>query len=114
MLKGAKDLWILKIYKFVYVDLNYLKKLHEIDNEVFYSEKRNYERKPFLGILVNVDGKEFAIPFTSAKAKHIKYRDETEYNYRIFEIIDIRNNYVGENDILIDVTDTFYLRSKNI
>ena len=55
--------------KFVNVDINYLKKLHEISNEVYYKES-DYQNKPYLGVLLSSDSFKYVIPLTSAKEKH--------------------------------------------
>ena len=73
-------------FKFVLLNLSYIKKLYEIDKEVFFNQNPKYELKPYLGILITNNGREYAIPLTSAKSKHAKWRDVTEDNYRIYEI----------------------------
>ena len=38
--------------QFVYIDMDYLKKLNEVETEIFYDENNaNYKEKPHLGIL---------------------------------------------------------------
>ena len=40
--------------QFVYIDMDYLKKLNENEPEIFFDEKNeNYKEKPHLGILLN-------------------------------------------------------------
>jgi protein AbiQ len=59
---------------FINIDQNYLKKLHDVCSEVYYKES-GYESKPYIGILVNNNGKKYVIPLSSAeegdKVKHI-------------------------------------------
>lgn len=50
------------------VDVEYVKKLHDIDSEVFYSN--NYNTKPYVGIVIIQDRYNYFIPLTSAKPKH--------------------------------------------
>ena len=52
--------------KFVNVDMAYLKHLHEVCTEVFY-KPTNYDNKPYLGILINNNGRKYVLPLTSAK-----------------------------------------------
>ena len=46
-----------------------MKALFDSCNEVFYQPK-NYNNKPYLGILIHENGREYAIPLTSVKNKH--------------------------------------------
>ena len=59
---------------FVNVNTEYIKALHEADSEVQYS-KIGYDEKPFLGILVAQSETKYVIPLTSAKKKHLKWKD---------------------------------------
>ena len=45
-----------KDFGFYLIDEPYLKYLHNIDEEVRGDEYKDYERKPFVGILAQVDG----------------------------------------------------------
>ena len=101
-------------FKIVNVDLNYLKKLNEADNEVMYKNNQEYQKKPFLGILVTNNERQYVIPFTSAKEKHKLWKDSHSSYYRIYEIIDIRTDVYNSNDILVNVTNTSMLRNRNI
>ncbi len=95
---------------FIKIDINYIKKLYFVDNEVFYNSDPNYDKKPYLGILINNDGREYAIPLTSAKSKHAAWRDESESNFRIYEIIDIRTVDINNDDIVVDVNESYLLK----
>lgn len=101
-------------FKIVHVDLDYLKALHDVDNEVMYRDNTQYAKKPFLGILVTNDGKKYVIPFTSAKEKHKKWSDVNQSYYRIYEIIDTRSATYDSKDIIVDITNTSILSSKGI
>jgi protein AbiQ len=103
-----------KDFKFVYIDQSYLKLLHKVDSEIFYSEETDYTKKPYLGILLTENSKEYVIPLTSAKEKHKRWRDVTSSNYRIYEIIDVRKNVVDDNDIIVDIENIDILKNKNI
>ena len=97
-------------FKFVLLNLSYIKKLYEIDKEVFFNQNLKYELKPYLGILITNNGREYAIPLTSAKPKHAKWRDVTEDNYRIYEIIDTRIAKIKNNDVIVPITNTSILK----
>ena len=72
---------------FVNVDVNYLKYLNNIDSEVQY-EGNGYEKKPFLGILITNNSTEYVIPLTSAKNKHIHWKDNySDGRFLVTEII---------------------------
>ena len=75
-------------YGFYRIDLNYLKYLHNVDGQVFYKNKKEYDKKPHLGLLVGIEGYTYCIPLTSAKTRHLDWRDVTDYNYLIYEIVD--------------------------
>lgn len=90
--------------QFVYIDIDYLEYLSKNDSEIFYNKENNkYNLKPHLGVLLNNDGMEYVIPLTSAKEKHKKWKDVSASWYRIYEIIDITEDYVDENDIVVEI-----------
>lgn len=76
-----------KDYGFYKIDINYLKYLHAIDDQVFYKEEKNYDRKPYLGMLVGINGFKYCIPLTSAKPRHLGWQNITEHNYIVYEIV---------------------------
>ena len=88
--------------QFVYIDMAYLKKLNEVEPEIFYDDNNdNYKEKPHLGILLNNDGREYVIPLTSAKEKHKTWDDVTASWYRIYEIIE--KSEIRQNDIIVEI-----------
>ena len=88
--------------QFVYIDIEYLKKLNEIESEIFYdANNENYKEKPHLGILLNNEGREYVIPLTSAKEKHKTWDDVTSSWYRIYEVV--RKSEIKENDVIVDI-----------
>lgn len=89
--------------QFVYLNIDYLRALSKIDDEVFFDEDNNYEEKPHLGILLNNEGREYVIPLTSAKEKHKIWADVTSDWYRIYEIIDITQTAVREKDVIVEI-----------
>lgn len=90
--------------QFVYIDIDYLKKLNEVESEIFYDESNdNYREKPHLGILLNNEGREYVIPLTSAKEKHKNWDDVSAGWYRIYEIIDVTQTMVKSDDVIVDI-----------
>lgn len=100
-------------FKFVYISLDYLRAMHEIDSEIFFKDSSDYEKKPHLGILINHEGREYVIPLTSAKEKHKNWKDVTSTNYLIYEIINMENTKV-DDDIIVDITNKELLKKKNV
>lgn len=68
---------------FVNIDIDYLKALHAVCPEVPYREK-GYEHKPFIGLLVWNKGQQYAIPLSSAKPKHITWKNATSDRFLIY------------------------------
>ena len=73
--------------KFVNVDMNYLKHLHNACSEVFYKPD-NYDNKPYLGVLMTNNGKKYVLPLTSAKQKHKTWKDSYSDRFLIFAVED--------------------------
>lgn len=90
--------------KFVTVSIDYLQKLHQVDSEVFFSSENNYEDKPHMGMLVNNEGYDYVIPLTSAKVKHKKWKNVTDTNYIIFEMI--HKDICKEKDVIVSIKNT--------
>ena len=65
------------------VDVAYLKELHSVDKEVYYD--KNYENKPFVGIIVTQNDYNYFVPLTSAKPKHVKWPNVSDRHFLIFE-----------------------------
>lgn len=77
-----------KKLEFYTVDLKYVEKLHQIDKEVFYdANSQFYEHKPYIGILTMAGGYDYFIPLTSAKQKHVRWKNVTRDNYLIYEMV---------------------------
>ena len=92
-------------FGFYHVNTAYLKYLHdEIDTEVYYSEVKNYERKPFLGVIVNIEDYQYFIPLTSRKTKHLKWKNVGNTHYLIYETVDKKE--LRRGDIFKPVPDS--------
>ena len=97
--------------QFVYIDITYMEYLNGIDSEIFFNkEDENYRLKPHLGILLNNAGMKYVIPLTSAKEKHKGWADATANWYRIYEVIDIKNDPVDRDDIIVEVKNQEILK----
>ena len=57
------------------IDTDYLRYLNGIEPEVQFTQEKDYEQKPFLGILVTIDTYSYFIPLTSGKPKHAKWKN---------------------------------------
>lgn len=83
--------------KFIHIDVQYVRALHDACSEVFYSSK-HYENKPYLGILVSDEnGRKYVIPLTSAKEKHKTWKNVEADRYLIYEEADLTD--MGECDV---------------
>lgn len=89
--------------KFVNVDINYLKELHDACSEVYYLPYE-YENKPCVGILISKDGYKYVIPLTSAKEKHKTWKNSDTDRMLIYEMVDYHK--LSTKDIYTKVDDT--------
>ena len=76
-----------KNLKFITIDQDYLKYLHGCCPEVYY-KPAGYERKPYIGILVQESDIEYVIPLSSAKDKHRTWKNVDADRFLIFENCD--------------------------
>ena len=70
--------------KFININQDYLKYLHECCSEVYYKQF-NYVNKPYLGILINEDHNQYVIPLSSAKEKHKNWKNVDTDRFLIYE-----------------------------
>ena len=91
-----------KNLKFITVNQNYLKYLHDSCEEVYY-KPAGYERKPYIGILVQENGIEYVIPLSSAKEKHKTWKNVDIDRFLIFETSEKTEN--GSKDIYVKNAD---------
>lgn len=101
-----------KEFRFIYISLDYLRKMHEVDPEVFFVDNSAYEKKPHLGILITEGNWKYVIPLTSAKPKHASWEDVTATNYRIYEVINMNKAVSDKNDIIVDIRNDSILKGK--
>ncbi|HCZ23449.1 MAG TPA: hypothetical protein DHV05_01125, partial [Acholeplasmataceae bacterium] len=58
--------FLLSDMNFYSVDLSYIEALYAQDHEVYRNIiDSNYERKPYIGILTHINGRDYLIPLTS-------------------------------------------------
>lgn len=70
--------------KFININQDYLKYLHDACPEIYY-KPNGYDKKPYLGILLNKDGREYVIPLSSAKEKHKIWKNVESDRFLIYE-----------------------------
>ncbi len=90
------------------VDTDYLRYLKNIDSEVQFSEDKDYTQKPFLGILVVVDGYTYFVPLTSGKFRHTKWKNVGPAHYLIYE--QVNKTELRKPDIYKSISDTRALK----
>lgn len=83
----------------VTVDINYVRVLHQVSNEVQYAI--GYENKPYVGIFVQNNNFEYVIPLSSAKEKHKQWKDVTSDCFVVFEMANISD--MSNKDIYISM-----------
>ena len=81
---------------FITIDQNYLRALYNGCNEVFY-RTYDYDKKPYIGVLVTLSGNKYAIPLTSAKEKHKSWKNYDNGKMVVFE--NVNPSAMGPNDI---------------
>lgn len=89
--------------KFYYVDTNYLKQLNSLDSEVPYSYDYIKKKKPFIGLIVDLnDDFEYLIPLSSSRDKHGKPKNKIlklsltgDYYYLVYEKVSEDENIDG-------------------
>ena len=74
-------------YGFYRIDKDYLRYLNSVDDQVFYKDEPEYDKKPHLGFLVGINNHMYCIPLTSAKKRHLGWQNVSEHNYLIYEIV---------------------------
>ncbi|HHR5929650.1 TPA: type III toxin-antitoxin system ToxN/AbiQ family toxin [Providencia alcalifaciens] len=80
--------------KFYYVNSDYVEYLKQTDPK---NVQNNYEnaknQKPYLGIVLSVNNKNYFAPLSSDK--NLKYKSIKETNPTVFKLITTNNNYLG-------------------
>ena len=116
-----------KRFKLYTVNKKYIRNLHNIDNNIpSVSPQIGKQNRPFLGIIILINGSKFCIPFTSNSSKKNKNFESMRENITFRKIRDkdgailaalnlnnmipVRDEYISEIDLKIHPTDTPELR----
>lgn len=126
MLQGSDDV-LSKRLKLYNVSLKYIRNLHNVDEHVpSISPQIGKQNRPFLGVVVMVNGAEYCIPLTSNSAKKNKNLNSMRENITFRKIRDkdgtvlaalnlnnmipIRDEYITEIDLKIHASDSESMR----
>lgn len=90
------------------IDTEYLRYLNGIEPEVQFTQEKDYEQKPFLGILVTIDTYSYFIPLTSGKPKHAKWKNVGPAHYLIYE--QVKKTELRKRDIFKSISETDALK----
>lgn len=90
------------------VDVDYLRYLNSIEPEVQFSDDKDYEQKPFLGIVILIDDYSYFIPLTSSKWKHAKWKNVGAAHYLVYE--QVEKSELRRNDIFKSISDSEALK----
>lgn len=74
------------------LDMKYVRNLSKVDDNVFsVSPQEHKEKRPFVGIVVICNNKEYCIPLTSPKEKHYSMKNDIDFS----RIIDKKGKLIG-------------------
>ena len=80
--------------KLYYVDVDYIQYLKQIDPK---NVQNNYEnavhKKPYIGIVLRIHGKDYFAPLSSDK--NLKYKSIKKSNPTVYKLITHNNHYLG-------------------
>ncbi|MBR6015347.1 MAG: type III toxin-antitoxin system ToxN/AbiQ family toxin, partial [Firmicutes bacterium] len=91
--------------KFYNVNMKYIRNLHnQGDDHVFsVSPQTGKLKRPFVGIVVICSNKEYCIPLSSPKKKHINMRNRVDFH----KIVDEQDRIIG----VLDINDMIPVRA---
>lgn len=84
--------------KLVTIDMDYVKAMHTACPEVYY-QPYEYDNKPYIGIIIVRDCFRYVIPITSAKKKHMLWRNIGNDHFLIYE--HVPQSVLSSNDIYV-------------
>ena len=87
------------------IDSNYNKALYDVCSEVFYMP-RQYDNKPYIGILITDGSRQYAVPLTSAKEKHKLWKNYNNGNFLVYETLTTKIHH--SNAIITQNSDGTY------
>ena len=77
----------MKKLDFYYIDLKYIRDLSSADDNVLsISPQRGKQNRPFVGVVVLMNGRKYCIPLTSPKDKFNSMKSQIAYTFRRIRI----------------------------
>lgn len=100
----------IKFEKFGFYNVNtaYLQYLNTVDSEVQFTQEKDYEQKPFLGIIILVNKYNYFIPLTSGKRKHARWKNVGAAHYLVYE--KVKKEELHKNDIFKPISNEYALK----
>lgn len=75
----------MKVLNFYYIDLKYIRDLSNVDDNVLsISPQRGKQNRPFVGVLLLLNGRKYCIPLTSPKEKFKSMKSQVDF-LKIFD-----------------------------
>ncbi len=97
------------------VNMKYVRNLHNQGDDRVYSVSPQIgkEKRPFVGIVIICDDKEYCIPLSSLKEKHLKMKNDIDFHKilddkgKIIGVLDINNMIPVRKDLLkrVDISN---------
>ena len=101
-------------YTTTYIDLKYIRDLSKIDDNVMsISPQRGKENRPFVGVIVLINGQNYCIPLTSPKDKFKKMKSQVDFmkifdeskkqpdgTYKLLGVLNINNMIPVSKEVL--------------
>lgn len=87
------------------VDMKYVRNLSHVDDKVLsVSPQQGKENRPFVGIILICDKKEYCIPLSSPKPKHENMKNDLDFS----KILDNNNKLIGvlNFNLMIPIEDS--------
>ncbi len=73
----------LKLYN---IDMKYIRNLAKVDDNIFsVSPQAGKESRPFVGVVIICNNKEYCIPLSSPKEKHAKMKNDVDFTKIIYQ-----------------------------
>lgn len=106
------------------VNLKYIRNLHHVDDHVFsISPQTGKSNRPFVGIVIICDSKQYCIPLSSPKKKHDQMKNTVDFHRvldsdgKIIGVLDLNNMIPVRQDVIqkidIQITSKDSLAERN-
>ena len=70
----------MKKLDFYYIDLKYVRDLSSVDDNILsISPQRGKQNRPFVGVIVLMNGRQYCIPMTSPKDKFKTMKSQVDF-----------------------------------